>query len=197
LSNVSIVIADKSYIVRKGLSAMLEEINGVKVTMNTGSPRELKHILSAMTCDLLFLGTSMLSDMDTLLKGSGTNMYQRNVVLVQSGSTSADANLFLDVISIDQDKKELLGTLDRLVRLFLNEEEGEEPLELTEREKNIVELVARGLTNKDIAEKLHISLHTVITHRKNISQKLGIRSISGLTVFAILNDIVSIKDLNS
>ena len=68
--------------------------------------------------------------------------------------------------------------------------------EITEREKEIIKLVAQGLLNKEIADLLNISVHTVITHRKNISVKLGIKSIAGLTVYAIINGIVDIEQLN-
>jgi DNA-binding CsgD family transcriptional regulator len=61
---------------------------------------------------------------------------------------------------------------------------------LTEREIDVIKLVAGGKTNKEIAEELFISIHTVISHRKNITEKLGIKSISGLTVFAILNNLI-------
>lgn len=66
---------------------------------------------------------------------------------------------------------------------------------LSEREKEIVALVVRGMKNKDIADKLFISVHTVLTHRKNISHKLNIHSVSGLTIYAIVNQIVKIEDL--
>ncbi len=62
---------------------------------------------------------------------------------------------------------------------------------LSSREKEILSEVAKGLTNKEIADKLSISIFTVTTHRKNISQKLGIHSIAGLTVYAVMNHIVS------
>jgi DNA-binding CsgD family transcriptional regulator len=61
---------------------------------------------------------------------------------------------------------------------------------LTDREIGVLKLVAHGMSNKDIGEKLFISIHTVISHRKNITEKLGIKSISGLTVYAILNKLV-------
>ncbi len=61
---------------------------------------------------------------------------------------------------------------------------------LSEREKEIVQLVALGRTNKEISDKLFISPHTVITHRKNITSKLGIKTIAGLTVYAILNGLI-------
>lgn len=66
---------------------------------------------------------------------------------------------------------------------------------LSEREKEIVSCVVRGLTNKEIANTLFISVNTVITHRKNISRKLNIHSVSGLTIYAIVNSIVNLEDV--
>ena len=68
--------------------------------------------------------------------------------------------------------------------------------ELTVRERDVLKLVALGHANKEIAEKLFISIHTVISHRKNITEKLGIKSISGLTVYAILNKIIDTDQIN-
>jgi DNA-binding NarL/FixJ family response regulator len=65
------------------------------------------------------------------------------------------------------------------------EEENCEPTVLTERESEITALIASGLTNKEIAEELHLSHHTVHTHRKNIIKKLGVKSVSELTVYAM------------
>lgn len=67
--------------------------------------------------------------------------------------------------------------------------------ELSEREKDIVRSVAKGQSNKEIADEHFISIHTVITHRRNISRKLAIHSSAGLTVYAILNKLVDIEDL--
>lgn len=59
--------------------------------------------------------------------------------------------------------------------------------ELSIREIEVLVLLTKGLINKEIAEKLNISLTTVISHRKNITEKLGIKSVSGLTVYAVMN----------
>ncbi len=67
---------------------------------------------------------------------------------------------------------------------------------LTEREIDVLKLVATGCSNKEIAQKLYISIHTVITHRKNITEKLSIKSISGLTVYAILNNLIDDDSLD-
>jgi len=63
---------------------------------------------------------------------------------------------------------------------------------LTEREIDVLKLLVQGNSNKEIADKLFISTHTVITHRKNISQKTGIKSVSGLTIYAVLNKIIAL-----
>ncbi len=62
--------------------------------------------------------------------------------------------------------------------------------ELTPREIEVLVLVTKGLINKEIAEKLHIGLTTVISHRKNITEKLGIKSVSGLAVYAVMHGYV-------
>lgn len=66
---------------------------------------------------------------------------------------------------------------------------------LGEREKEIIKCVARGLSNKEIADELCLSVHTVATHRRNISSKLGIHSSAGLTIFAILNKLVDLPSV--
>ncbi|MEX2380549.1 MAG: response regulator transcription factor [Vicingaceae bacterium] len=72
-----------------------------------------------------------------------------------------------------------------LNKQFETDVEDCEPTTLTERESEITALIASGMTNKDIADKLHLSHHTVHTHRKNIIKKLGVKSVSELTVYAM------------
>lgn len=62
---------------------------------------------------------------------------------------------------------------------------------LSKREIEILIHVSKGLMNREIAEKLNISLNTVISHRKNITQKTGIKSVAGLTVYAVLHNFIS------
>ena len=64
-----------------------------------------------------------------------------------------------------------------------------------DREREIVHCVVCGMSNKQIAEQLFISLNTVLTHRKNIARKLNIHSVAGLTIYAIVNKIVNIDEL--
>lgn len=63
---------------------------------------------------------------------------------------------------------------------------------LSVREIEVLVLIAKGLINKEIADRLNISLTTVITHRKNITEKLGIKSVSGLTIYAVMNGYIEV-----
>ena len=75
-------------------------------------------------------------------------------------------------------------------RFDIPEEKGEE---LSAREKEILVCVAKGMLNKEIADAENISIHTVITHRKNITRKTGIKTVAGLTVYALLNNLIDIN----
>lgn len=67
---------------------------------------------------------------------------------------------------------------------------------LGKREKEIVVCIAKGMSNKEIADRLCISVHTVTTHRRNICSKLEIHSPAGLTIYAILNGLIDPKDID-
>ena len=62
--------------------------------------------------------------------------------------------------------------------------------DLSQREKEILVCVAKGMLNKEIADRCNLSIHTVITHRKNITRKTGIKTVAGLTVYALLNNLI-------
>lgn len=70
-----------------------------------------------------------------------------------------------------------------------------EKIELTQREKEIISCIARGMSNKEIADKLCLSIHTVTTHRRNIGTKLDVHSAAGLTIYAIVNRIIDLSEV--
>lgn len=77
------------------------------------------------------------------------------------------------------------------------DEDDDESETLTDREKEIIVCVVKGLSNKEIADKLFISINTVTTHRRNIARKLDIHSPSGLTIYAIVNKLVDVGEIKS
>ena len=65
---------------------------------------------------------------------------------------------------------------------------------LSKREIDVLKLLVKGNANKEIADKLNISIHTVVTHRKNITQKLGVKSTAAMAIYAVANNIIDIND---
>ena len=100
-----------------------------------------------------------------------------------------------DQISIYDSPDEIRHKLERLHTPPEEEVENEEQQTLSAREKEIVVCVVKGMTNREIADRLFLSTHTVVTHRRNIARKLQIHSASGLTVYAIVNKLVELNDI--
>lgn len=85
----------------------------------------------------------------------------------------------------------------REFRSGLGREDAAGPDALSARERDIVRCVAKGMANKEIAEELKLSFHTITTYRRNISSKLGIHSPAGLTIFAIIHKLIDLKEVRA
>ncbi|MBP5658804.1 MAG: helix-turn-helix transcriptional regulator [Paludibacteraceae bacterium] len=104
---------------------------------------------------------------------------------------------FADHCAIEDDilRPALLKNTDRCAQSRKTAALKDSTGELSEREKDVLIQVVRGLSNKEIADVLCISMHTVVTHRKHITAKLNIHSTAGLTVYAIVNQLIDLNYL--
>ncbi len=98
------------------------------------------------------------------------------------------------LIHINDNESVIHETIDRQLSLAAESEDNHQQA-LSDREIEVLHLLVTGHSNKEIAEILFISPHTVITHRKNITQKTGIKTVSGLTIYAVLKNIISLQNL--
>ncbi|MFI3281004.1 MAG: LuxR C-terminal-related transcriptional regulator [Rikenellaceae bacterium] len=118
-------------------------------------------------------------------------------IVLTNGSVNTAALQEFHQINIQQSESEILSSI-RALHTHAHGARGEtqQPLEkcelLSPREIEVTKLLVEGLINKEIANQLDISITTVITHRKNIFEKLGIRSIAGLTIYAIMKRYIEI-----
>lgn len=87
-------------------------------------------------------------------------------------------------------ESDLIDSLEHIIHS--RQTAGAQPAQgkLSARETEVLQLVVAGCINKEIADRLHISINTVLTHRKNITSKLGIKSVSGLSIYAMMNGLV-------
>lgn len=130
------------------------------------------------------------TDSDTLVMNSDFFLPRRSktIVLIEQEKKSGTSTNFLCVHTSEE------VIIEQIQELFNNEPSTSIPennKELSTREIDVLQLIVKGITNKEIADKLNISLNTVLTHRKNLTSKLGIKTVSGLTFYAIMNGLVS------
>jgi len=92
------------------------------------------------------------------------------------------------VVDIRDGRAVIVDTLSQAIPAA--EQNSTASYELTKRETAVLIELAKGKTNKEIADALNVSVHTVISHRKNITHKTGIKSVAGLTVYAMLNNLI-------
>ena len=100
-----------------------------------------------------------------------------------------------DVVNINDSPEKIMSTIHRqlLSEQFAGSRIQQQEV-LTDRETDVLKLLVSGNANKEIADRLNISTHTVISHRKNISQKTGIKSVSGLTIYAVVNNLIKLDN---
>jgi DNA-binding CsgD family transcriptional regulator len=96
---------------------------------------------------------------------------------------------FDGIVGINDSKLKIINKLNQIAQ-STDKNEKPDDVELSKREIDVLVAVAKGLMNKEIADQMNISIHTVISHRKNITRKTGIKSVSGLTVYALLNNLI-------
>jgi DNA-binding CsgD family transcriptional regulator len=117
---------------------------------------------------------------------------------IQFMTINSDTNMTPSAPSISlQDSASLICyKVNEVLNSLDTNQSKETDTELTRREIEVLQLLTKGYSNKEIADQLFVSTHTVISHRKNISEKTGIKSASGLTMYAILKKIIDVTDIN-
>lgn len=192
---IRVAVAESSVIIRSGLTLALKRLPNLKI-----QPVELLSVEALHDClrtqypDILVVNPTFGDYFDVnRFREETSGKGIRVVALVSSFIDASLLSKYDDSISIFDDLEALTDKITRLQNIVPDEEDGQEALSL--REKEIVICVVKGMTNKEIAEKLFLSIHTVITHRRNISKKLQIHSAAGLTIYAIVNKLVELDDV--
>lgn len=192
---IRIAVAESSVIIRSGLTLALKRLPNLKIQpIEILSVDALNDCLRTQYPDILVVNPTFGDYFDVARFKEETA--GKGIRVIALASSFIDASLlskYDEAISIFDDMETLSGKITRLQNIVEEEEEGQESL--SQREKEIVICVVKGMTNKEIAEKLYLSIHTVITHRRNISRKLQIHSAAGLTIYAIVNKLVELSDV--
>ncbi|KAA6322261.1 Oxygen regulatory protein NreC [termite gut metagenome] len=195
---ICIAIAETSVILRTGLTNVLKRLPNLRIhSIELASPDSLNDCLNTRPLDILIINPSFGDYFDvTRFRSANAEKNIHLVAFINSFIDPSALGKYDDSISILDDLGTLTLKISRLQNIKSTEEEESDNTEsLSLREKEIVVYIVKGMTNKEIAEKLFLSIHTVITHRRNISKKLQIHSTAGLTIYAIVNKLIELKDI--
>ncbi|HYX08230.1 MAG TPA: helix-turn-helix transcriptional regulator [Bacteroidales bacterium] len=192
---IRILLTEPAQLISEGLTGTVQR-SGIRSHFVIVSSLEMmEERLSAENFEIVILNPLFIQ-LDTrkllLLKGQHPGI--RFIALQYAYFEPKVLDLFDSVIRVTDPPTTIFNTIKNLINDDRSEVQGVSQEILSERETEVLRLLATGMANKEIADKLNISPNTVITHRKNISQKTGIKSVSGLTIFAVAQKIVSIEN---
>jgi len=214
---VKVIIADSNDIVRVGLRTILSSDKFIQIIGEASNSQELEEQVKNFETDIVLIDyTSAGFTIDIIPKVLSKHKGIKFIAITpeQNANVVVDAlrSGVMSYVKKDCDIPEILSSvketgsgnkffcgqiLESIQRADINVEDLDfesftcEPVLLSEREVEIITLIAEGYTNTQIAELLHLSPHTINTHRKNIMGKLGTKNTAGIVMYAVKTNLVS------
>lgn len=204
-----LILADDHALVRAGLSALLSELPGVEVVGEAGDGREVLRLVRERKPDIALIDISMpgLNGLDVAARIAHDRPDTRVIIVSMHGDdetvrralkagaagymlkNSDRAELEMALKAVARGDTWLSPALTKRVVAALTQEPEKPavgPFEaLTPRQREVLQLVAEGHSNKEIAQRLNVALKTVETHRTELMERLGIHGVAGLVRYAI------------
>ena len=179
-----LLIVEPSEVIVEGLKSLIDGQVRFRLLEPEHDADSLDERLVALRPDVLLINPTLLRNPSKLRKDHPMAV----VALVYQYVEQSLLKQYDAVVDICDSRADVLEALNQA---FPSQEETRHnSYELTKRETAVLVQLAQGKTNKEIADALNVSVHTVISHRKNITHKTGIKSVAGLTVYAMLNNLI-------
>ena len=215
MKKIEIILADADSLFTDALRAALRGVEDFEVSAADGGAAGLREVF--VRGQGIVVIHRQIPDAETihmLREGKRDRKELRALLIVKEPTgdllSLAGENAGIGVMSSSSDIEELVSALRSLARgeRYVSKkvlaaaggrsgaERLSDPLgEITPREREVLCLIVAGLINKEIAARLGVSLTTVISHRKNLTEKLGTRSVSALTIYAVMHGLVKAEDI--
>ncbi|MFB3788691.1 MAG: response regulator [bacterium] len=216
MNTIRVMIADDHTIVREGIRHVLDQEPGIEVTAEAGNGREAVHRAAELSLDVIFMDISMpeLNGIEAARQILKSQPHVKIIILsmhsdkrfveraLKSGvagyllKNRAVAEVVTAIQSVMQGKMYLSpGITHIVVEDYIRHvpEEGTGLQVLTGREREILQLIAEGLSTKEMASSLNLSEKTVEGHRQKIMDKLDLHSIAQLTKYAIREGLTTLE----
>ena len=190
-----VIICEASEMIAIGLAEIIDSMAQFDVVARLDSPEHLSEKLVTTEANLLIVDPALLGfhSKEFLSQLGKEHPNVVTVALVTSCLDHSMLTLYSGVIEINDTRSKIINKMNGFAQHETTK--GTDDVELSKRETDVLVAVAKGMMNKEIADQMNISIHTVISHRKNITRKTGIKSVSGLTVYALLKELIHEEDL--
>lgn len=189
-----VIICEASEIIANGLTEVIDSMAQFDVVARIESPEHLNEKITASDANLAIINPLLLGYQNKEFVNQLGKEFP-NLAIIALETSYLDHSIlspYSGVIEITDTRSKIISKMNEFSQ---SEATKKDDVELSKREVDVLVAVAKGMMNKEIADLMNISIHTVISHRKNITRKTGIKSVSGLTVYALLNNLIDESDL--
>ncbi len=194
MKDTHILILEDAHVVREGLISILNSLIDVEEVITANTFNELTDLLERKSNQMVLISPHYLHSHQSQILQLRNQYSDVKWIGVQYAVFSEELLNKLDgVVDVYDNQDTLSVKLSKWLDTQSDDSSQSKDI-LTDREMDVLRLLAMGKSNKEIADELIISTNTVITHRKNISQKTGIKSVSGLTIYAVMQNLISLDD---
>lgn len=191
--NISIVVISQSDLVLTGLFEILKGSLASEIVLLHRGDELIDY--QAMSGSVLIIATTEEQEKSSsLMRQILVSAQQIHFMTLH---LDADPGYSNQTINLFDAPTLICYKVNEILNSFLSDQNKDTDTELTKREIEVLRMVTKGHSNKEIADRLFVSIHTVISHRKNISEKTGIKSASGLTMYAILKKIIDMNEIDT
>lgn len=190
-----VILCEASEIIANGLAEIIDSMALFDVVARLDSPEHLSEKITTSDANLLIINPLLLGYQNKAFIAQ-LGKEHPNLIIIALATSILDLTMlthYSGVIEINDTRSKILSKMNEFAQSETTKKADD--VELSKREIDVLVAVAKGMMNKEIADQMNISIHTVISHRKNITRKTGIKSVSGLTVYALLNNLIDEKEL--
>ncbi len=191
MKRTPVVTVSQSAIISAGLASVLRGLLDGNLSITETTPATCEKAITERRPDIIIAETSCI---DKVTAETFRSQGIRIVGLITSAVPQETIKRFDDTVSI-YDPRELISKV--ITRNLPSDTPDDKFKELSPREKDVIVGVVKGLSNKEIADLLNVSINTIMTHRRNIASKLQIHSPAGLTIYAIVSNLVNLDDIKT
>ncbi len=188
-----VAIVEESAVVAEGLRVLLAGDGEFEAVYVAEDIRTLAERFALVAPDAVIVSTSLSCGLPRNIRSAYPDLRSAALVALSVAVREEEIMRQFDaVVNIYDKPSQIVRRLRAAVEQCEANPYGDSH-DLSDRERDV--LVPKGLSNKEIADDLNISIHTVMSHRKNIAHKTGIKSVAGLTVYALLNNLLDRNDV--